>query len=175
MADRPIECSQCKKAIKIVYKEIVDDAVVCSDMCADCPLLNQRLHGKEQNTNGGAAVTAGEGLCCGHCHTSLEAIRMGNPLGCGECYNIFSEAIVLELIQADRIPSALRKNILGKKTQSLHIGKGPHPAPGPTPAAKLTSLHEALNDALKKENYEQAAWIRDQIKGLIGKSYETSI
>jgi len=30
----------------------------------------------------------------------------------------------------------------------------------------MASLNEALNEALKRENYEQAAWLRDQIKNL---------
>jgi protein arginine kinase activator len=31
-------------------------------------------------------------------------------------------------------------------------------------------LNEALNEALKRENYEQAAFLRDQIKALMEKT-----
>jgi len=51
----------------------------------------------------------------------------------------------------------------------LHLGKTPtKPVTIPT-SSRLTALNEALNEALKKENYEQAAWIRDQIKALTEK------
>jgi protein arginine kinase activator len=42
------------------------------------------------------------------------------------------------------------------------------------PAYQLTTLNEALNEALEKEQYEQAAWLRDQIKEWKEKISESS-
>lgn len=53
-----------------------------------------------------------------------------------------------------------------KKAKPVHLGKSPSNPAVITPSEKLSSLNTALNDALKKENYEQAAKIRDQIKDL---------
>ncbi len=170
MADRPVECSHCKKSIKVTYKEIVDTSMICTEMCADCPVLQQRLHGQASAAASREGLTETEaGLCCGNCRTSLEAVKMGNPLGCSECYSVFSDVLVSELIAADRIPSWIKKEFPAKKTQPLHLGKSPNKPLTIPSSSRLTALNEALNEALKKENYEQAAWIRDQIKDLTQK------
>ncbi len=170
MADRPVECSQCKKPIKVTYKEIVDASMICTEMCADCPVLQQKLHGQTPAIASREGLTETEaGLCCGNCRTSLESVKMGNPLGCSECYSVFADVLVSELIAADRIPSRIKKEFPAKKTQPLHLGKSPNKPLTIPSSSRLTALNEALNEALKKENYEQAAWIRDQIKDLTQK------
>jgi protein arginine kinase activator len=167
MGERPVECSHCKKSIKVIYKEIVDSSIICTEMCADCPVLQQRLHGQMAEFQPREGLTEAEaGLCCGNCRTTLESIKMGNPLGCSECYAIFSDVLISELIAADKLPPRIKKDILIKKTQPLHLGKSPNKPLTIPSSSRLTSLNEALNEALKKENYEQAAWIRDQIKAL---------
>jgi protein arginine kinase activator len=166
MAERPVECSQCKKPIKLLYKEIVGESILCTEMCADCPVLLQKLHG--QPTAPLASNNAADreaGVCCGNCRTTLESVKMGNPLGCSECYAIFSDVLTNDLINADKIPSRLA----AKKSQPLHLGKSPAKPLTIPSSSRLTALNEALNEALKKENYEQAAWLRDQIKALMEK------
>jgi protein arginine kinase activator len=170
MADKPVECSQCKKAVKVTYKEIVDTSIVCTEMCADCPVFQQRLHGQSITPASREGLMETEaGLCCGNCRTTLESVKMGNPLGCSECYSVFSDLLVAELIASDRIPSRIKKEFPTKKTQPLHLGKSPLESLTIPSSSRLTALNEALNEALKKENYEQAAWIRDQIKDLTQK------
>jgi protein arginine kinase activator len=170
MPERPVECSHCKKPIKVIYKEIVDNSILCTEMCADCPVLQQKLHGQMADLQPREGLTETEaGLCCGNCRTTLESIKMGNPLGCSECYAVFSDVLVSELITSEKLPSRIKKDLLAKKTQPLHLGKTLNkPVTIPT-SSRLTALNEALNEALKKENYEQAAWIRDQIKALTEK------
>lgn len=158
MTDRPVECSQCKKAIQVCYKEIVDTQITCTQMCAECPILKQKLHGEEPHQSQVSETKSG--LCCGNCRTTLDEIKMGNPLGCSECYSIFNEVIISELIINNRL--APRTN----KRQPLHLGKAPKVMSTIPSSSRLVTLNEALNEALKKENYEQAAWIRDQIKDL---------
>lgn len=166
MVERPVECSHCKKPVKVIYKEIVDQSVVCTEMCADCPILQHKLHGSAYAVKAEGWTEGDAGLCCGNCHTSLESLKTGNPLGCSECYTVFGDILVSELIATDRIPQRLHKQLITKKIQSIHIGKTPaHPVTIP-PSSRLATLNEALNEALKRENYEQAAWLRDQIKAL---------
>ena len=170
MTDRPVECTgHCKRPIKVIYKEIVGDALNITEMCSECPVYEQKLHGqiKAHATEGLAEGEAG--LCCGNCRTTLESVLTGNPLGCSECYPVFSELLITELISEDAVPPHIKKNVGAKKTQPLHIGKSPNNAQTQPTSSQLTALNEALNEALKKENYEQAAWLRDQIKALIEK------
>ena len=169
MSERPLECGHCKKPIKVIYKEIVQNTITRTETCEDCPILQQKLHGTPPVPEG--KTEAEMGLCCGRCGTSLDAIKMGNPLGCAECYAVFGDVLVTELIAQNRLPEKLAT----KKTQPLHAGKSPEKTaiPAAPIASKLNALSEALNDALKKENYEQAAWLRDQIKALKEKPNDT--
>jgi protein arginine kinase activator len=170
MPERPVECSHCKKPIKVIYKEIVDNSIIITEMCADCPVLQQKLHGQMAELQPREGLTETEaGLCCGHCRTTLESIKMGNPLGCSECYAIFADVLISELIAADKLSSRLKKDLQAKKIQPLHLGKSPGKPLTIPASSRLTALNEALNEALKRENYEQAAWIRDQIKALTEK------
>lgn len=170
MAERPVECSHCKKPIKVIFKEIVENSISCTEMCADCPIFQQKLHGQSLTLPAREGLTETEaGLCCGNCRTTLESIKMGNPLGCSECYAVFADVLISELSATNKIPARIKKDSLTKKTQPLHIGKTPNKPLTIPASSRLTALNEALNEALKKENYEQAAWIRDQIKALTEK------
>lgn len=165
MSERPIECSECKRPVKVIYKEIVGKMVNCTEMCDDCPVLKAKLQGDTPLTKEKEST-----LCCGVCGTSLESVKMGQPLGCATCYNVFAEYIVSELVDSNSIPSSFKKKARTQKLQTLHIGKSPQQPSAPALSSKLSSLNEALNEALKKENYEQAATLRDQIKSLTKKN-----
>lgn len=84
----------------------------------------------------------------------------------------FSDVLINEIANAEKVPAYLRKALISKKTQPVHIGKTPHKPLTIPSSSRLTALNEALNEALKIENYEQAAWLRDQIKALTEKSDE---
>lgn len=161
MSERPIECSECKRPTKVVYKEINDKGITCTEMCSDCPVLKAKLHGDST-----PASKKESHLCCGICGTSLESVKMGQPLGCAECYSVFADFIIHQLVSTASIPSALQKKAQVQRLQTLHIGRFPQQSESPVLSSKLASLNEALNDALKKENYEQAAYLRDQIKAM---------
>lgn len=167
MAERSVECGQCKKPVKVLYKEIVNNTITVTEMCADCPLLQRKLHGETPNAL--AQVTEETGLFCGKCHTPLEAVKMGNPMGCSECYNVFGDRLVAELVAENKIPKKMQTN---RRNQPLHVGKTPDKPVNVPASNRLTTLNEALNKALQQENYEEAAWLRDQIKEIMEKKDE---
>jgi protein arginine kinase activator len=162
MSERPLECGECKRKAQIIYKEIVGEQITTTEMCEECPVLKVKLHGDKLASN-----KKESSLCCGRCGTNLESVLTGQSLGCSECYVVFEGFIIKELIAADGIPSFLKNK---EKSQTLHLGRGPRQAGSLALSSKLASLHEALNEALKKENYEQAAYLRDQIKSITEKS-----
>jgi protein arginine kinase activator len=174
MAERPVECSHCKKPHKVIYKEITGNAILITEMCADCPILEQRLHGPkvEPALAGSTLAEEATGLACGNCATLLDAVKMGNPLGCSHCYQVFGDLIIGALLEEQKIPSNLKKGLTVRKNQPIHVGKAPGKQVNLPTSNRLTELNMALNEALKKENYEEAAGLRDQIKALMDKKDE---
>lgn len=162
MSERPLECSQCKKAADVIYSEMVGDSVTTTEMCRDCPVLKQKLQGKTVQQE---APKKEEGLCCSHCHTSLESVLMGEPLGCKECYAIFQDVLTDQLLESQLISPRLKPNP-ASPVPTLHIGKSPHIKDKGENTTRIRDLNEALSEALKGENYEEAAWLRDQINAL---------
>jgi protein arginine kinase activator len=166
--ERPLECSECKKPVSVEYTEIVGTQISHTCMCSDCPVLQQHLHGVSSSPEG-ISSDIPAGLCCGRCGTTLEAVRMGNPVGCEECYEVFADVLVAEMIGANKVHKKVAPD---KTTKSvpIHIGRSPGETAEINPSLRLIALNDALNDVLKREDYEQAAWLRDQIKELEGKS-----
>jgi protein arginine kinase activator len=164
MSERPIECSHCKKPIYTLYKEIVNGSVTVTEMCSDCPILELQLHGKLKQKVKTPRLT------CKRCRTTSEEIQTGSAVGCEECYSVFENIIMDELIRSQSIPVHVKKQIDLKKKQPFHVGRSPFQTAEITSSSQLEALQEALSEALKKENYEQAAWLRDQINNLTGSS-----
>lgn len=108
------------------------------------------------------------GVCCGRCGTTMLSVRTGNLLGCPECYSVFEEVLMQELSER-KVPTRIKKMKENTKKPYLHAGKTPDQKADISSASRIVSLNEALKEALKKENYEQAAWLRDQIKALTEK------
>jgi protein arginine kinase activator len=159
--DRPLECGECKKPIAVIYTEIVGKMMYRVAMCSDCPVLRQKLYGaKSYEPTSPLALAAG--LSCGSCMTTADEVKMGAKLGCTNCYEVFEDLLTQELASQERLPQSLRT----KRAMPLHMGKQPGQPAEVNPALKLLALHQALNETLAREDYEQAAWLRDQIKSL---------
>lgn len=159
--ERPIECTECKRPVAVWYTEIVGNNVSQLSMCSECPVLQRKLHGQVSSEQIGVAPSE-TSLACGECGTTLDALRVGNPLGCSNCYEIFDDIIIAELNTLDKVP----QRISSSKRSPIHIGRGPGEIKEISPSVRLLALNEALNETLKREDYEQAAWLRDQIKEL---------
>lgn len=162
LPDRPLECSECKKNISVIYTEIVGNAITRTAMCADCPELQKRLRGAPVPHVGTSEEGVG-GLACGNCGTTLESLRTGIPVGCSGCYEVFDDVLLAEMLSSQKLPPRITTT---KKSIPIHIGRAPGAAQEMNPSLRLLALNEALNETLKREDYEQAAWLRDQIKAL---------
>jgi protein arginine kinase activator len=158
--ERPLECSECKRPVKVHYTEIIGDQCTKTGMCEVCPQLQKRLKGTSYLPHIEMAKT---GLSCGECGTSLDSVRMGNPLGCPMCYSIFSEILLQDMIASKTISGAIGKK---RKNGLIHIGRAPGEIQEISPTLQLIALNEALTETLAREDYEQAAWLRDQIKAI---------
>ncbi|MEZ5315325.1 MAG: UvrB/UvrC motif-containing protein [Chlamydiales bacterium] len=162
MPERPLDCTECKKPISVHYIEIIQEKVTRTGMCLNCPHLEKRLHGNTSHNTQDKKEKMAD-LVCGNCGTSLEAIRMGHLLGCSDCYNVFAEILVDDLFKEKRVSRHLNPS---KKGQPLHIGRVQGEMTGISPTLRLITLNEAIDEMLIKEDYEQAALLRDQIRAL---------
>ncbi len=170
MAERPIECSQCTRSIAIKYTEVTGESTTQTEMCNQCPIFQMKIHGQTSAEVPQGFAGSDAGICCGRCGTTMLAVRTGSPLGCSECYEVFEDMLSNEIVIQGYIPIRLRKVIEGNKKQPLHAGKTPEQVAEIASLNRIVNLNEALKEALKGENYEQAAWLRDQIKALTEKS-----
>lgn len=169
LCERPLECSECRRPISVKYTEIIGNNITHTCMCSECPELRRRLQGVHHHT--GEIVQEGTtGLACGECGTTLEALRVQTPLGCSNCYEVFGDILLAEMLESNKVPPRIAAN---KKTMPIHLGRGPGETQEMNPSLRLLALNEALNETLKKEDYEQAAWLRDQIKALTQEKPET--
>ena len=164
--DRPLECGECKKPIAVRYTEIVGDTITHTSMCASCPELQKRLHGTSPRELIANQTGSPAGLECGNCGTTLEEVKREHRLGCSICYEVFDNVLLLELQIENKIPA---KILTSKKGLPLHSGRSPGEKAVINPSSRLLALNEALKETLSREDYEQAAALRDQIKALTEK------
>ena len=154
MTKRPIDCDRCRKKASILYQEIEGDVTTYTQMCTDCPVLKSKL-GEQTQTQS----PIGD-MCCVRCHTSLKQIEETQILGCSHCYTVFENYIKDECQK------------LGF-TSPFHAGKKPLSPNTFSISERITDLTGALNQAITKENYEEAALLRDQIQELMSKPNES--
>ena len=93
-------------------------------------------------------------LKCGSCGWSGAELKKIGRLGCGECYRTF-QPVLNEIIK-------------DMHRDSVHIGKRPvrQKVEPKEIVARLSILRKELEKCIEKEEYEQAAVIRDKINEL---------
>ena len=87
---------------------------------------------------------------CPNCGCALSEFKTNGRLGCAQCYATFQNDIDILLTQVHG--STLHKGKLYRKYDA-----------GRTPATDVNRLRGELNEAIKNENFELAASIRDAI------------
>lgn len=100
---------------------------------------------------GGREINGVQTILCPTCNSSLERFRQMGLLGCEDCYDTFSKEIEPLIIE-----------VQGTDTNE---GKTPLQEVGETdedPALK--ALKQQLEEAVRSENYELAAKLRDEIR-----------
>ncbi len=110
-----------------------------------------------QQQGGGAGVLIGSGgelEGCSFCHTTLRDFRESGRLGCAHCYDTFERSL-----------RDLLRRVHG---HSVHVGRRYDPPPSEVliQAVTLGELRTRLERAVEGEEFELAASLRDQIKGL---------
>ncbi len=101
-----------------------------------------------------ALLAQAEALKCPFCAMTLQDFRETGRLGCASCYTTFEQSL-----------RALLRRVHGN---ARHVGRQ-YDAPPPDLVHEATALGELrarLHRAIAQEEFEQAALLRDKIKGL---------
>lgn len=160
-------CDVChKKDATVHLTEIINDQVTKLHLCEDCARdkgtemeehfgLNDLLAGL---ANLGAPIESKttESIKCQKCNFTYQNFTRIGRFGCSECYESFKKHI-----------GPLLKRIHGA---DRHVGKIPLTA-GKTvkDTRDLQELKMKLEKAIQMEEFEEAARLRDTIKGIEGK------
>ena len=157
-------CSNCKEKPATVHlTQIVGEKMQKLDLCEEC------AKAKGVNDPGGFALadlklglgaaqemeqsSGGTETKCPRCGFTQADFKKSGRLGCPECYKTFAEGLegLLKTMHkgtrhAGKVPEALRES----REQ----------------ADRLKSLQKKLDKAIKEEDFEQAAQLRDELKHL---------
>jgi len=83
---------------------------------------------------------------CAKCGTTIDRLNKSNRVGCPDCYDVFAEEIDKILYEE-----------IGNNRQTLDYDRQ-------TGKEKIFLLQEKLDSAIKNEEYELAALLRDELK-----------
>jgi protein arginine kinase activator len=157
------KCERCSSPATVHITEVLGEGKFEEHhVCEQCfKQYNQETPGKVLGSKALTAESAtgdlDEGLFgqqeCPDCGIKFVDFRNNHRLGCSRDYQVFS---------AELMP--LLENIHG---DTRHCGKTPRRFPQTKKAeAELVQLRQRLKRAVEREDYEEAARLRDQIKTL---------
>lgn len=168
--EAPQMCQRCQqKPAQVHFSKVVNGEKSDRLLCEDCAREEGAFHfmmGPQftvQHVLGGLIGQGGfpggrsqvDTRTCSACGYTFRQFAETGRLGCDRCYEAF---------QDDLSPLVLR---LHGRVQ--HRGKFPTRGAQALHAQReLEQLREAMNDAIKREAFEEAAQIRDKIKSLEG-------
>ena len=149
-------CENCKKNIATTYfKQTVNgkssEIFLCSECAAKLGLDNSMTNFGFDSMlpNFFSAATELQEVRCPDCGMLYSDIVKTGRVGCDKCYETFSK----------RLTGAINR-IHGNKK---HVGKVPLSFAG-NKATDIKKLRKELEKAIRDENFEQAAVLRDKIK-----------
>ncbi len=157
-------CDRCgKNEATIHYISYVNDEKTESHICSSCAAKTNMKNILNTFTISdlfdgffdapSVKPAADNPMKCSKCGMTINEFRNSGRLGCADCYKAF-EATVLPIV----------KKVQG---HNMHTGSFPKGAGKKYEKRRLEDeLKEKLNEAVRREDYEQAAVLRDKIKSL---------
>jgi protein arginine kinase activator len=158
-----MKCQRCHNAATLHITEILgEEKFEELHLCEQC--ANKYLQDQQPDKGGGskgseeAATEGDEGGAlsqqeCPHCGLKFLEFRNSGRLGCPDDYQVFREELM-----------PLLESIHG---ETRHCGKMPRRLPhNKQMQSELIQLRNRLKQAIGKEDYEEAARLRDRIRQL---------
>jgi len=150
-------CENCKKKEAVIhYTEVVDGQMKKIDLCEQCSIEKGIGHNSSFSIGdfvGGITdpFVSEHGVHCSSCGMSLEEFRAGGRLGCSVCYESFYDYLIKMIEQIHR--SVTHKGKVPKRSVIKQSKK-----------EDSKKLEQELKEAIKVEDFEKAAFLRDEIK-----------
>jgi protein arginine kinase activator len=183
-----MKCDQCGQEATVHELRVVNGKKVERHLCEACArkqgiavqpvlsvpeLLEKYIQQAAATSKPAATGAPARSNVCPSCGTTYMEFRQTGLLGCPDCYRAF-EAQLGPLLERAHEGGA---HHVGKLPRRLQTGetKVDSPASGrPVPARRqgqelpqrISSLRKQLEDAVKAEQYERAATIRDELRKL---------
>ncbi|NOT00835.1 MAG: hypothetical protein HOP29_09425 [Phycisphaerales bacterium] len=157
-------CQKCRKSPATVHLlDIVppDGEKIERHFCERCSAEEGLATPKQETISSmlegfikqSAGITAGADLSCPDCGMTFREFRSTGLLGCPNDYKAFEKHLAPLIERAHR-------------GATHHVGKGPARLDEGAPGVhtQLAKLRRQLKEAIKLEDYEEAARLRDRIK-----------
>jgi protein arginine kinase activator len=165
-----MKCEKCKdQDATIHFTQVRDGKVVSYNLCQECagdagmkgakfdssqqPMFAPEAKKEVLSELAHEAGAVGDGHCP-FCNSTLDDIKNSGRLGCSQCYFTFENQV-----------DVLLRRIQGS---SFHVGKRISRPEGKVYDNQMLvrELKKKLSESVKKEEYEKAAEIRDEIRKL---------
>lgn len=138
-------CSECAK--KMGYTNIFDD-------------MENEFTSFLGSFFGNALPARTQSERCDFCGSTYSDIARSGHVGCAHCYDIFGDELLPSIRRIHGNTTHCGKNSTSeKRSNAVEIHKE-------TKEEKVKRLNDELDKAVKEQNFEHAAELRDQIKGL---------
>ncbi len=170
-------CDHCGQREAVIHlTQIVDNTVTTQHLCESCAAdkgvdtvaqvakhpLGDFLASLGEGAAGGAAgAAAGEALACPQCGATLLDFRQTGRLGCAHCYLTF-EAPLRDLLR--RVHGNTQHQ--GERYRAPGSAPGAEGTDGGAAGPEIGALRDRLRRAVEAEDFEEAARLRDAIRGL---------
>ncbi len=152
-------CKNCKKReATVYYKQNINGKVTETALCNECAAkwnMSDSIFsfGGLLGSLFGGEGTSGADKVCDFCGATLRDLRRTGKVGCAKCYDVFRDE--------------LSDTIAGIHGAREHVGRGPQGyLENQKKQNQIKELKAKLQDAIQEQNFEEAALLRDQIRGL---------
>ena len=167
-------CERCEeREATIIYTEIIDGVKTEHSLCSECAKdmdfgdelpfaeLLSGILGAYAAESEKREDTMGQ-VVCPTCHMSYRDFIRQGVFGCEDCYNVFEPLIEgnIKKIQGNNVHTGKRP-CFNENSQEAVTEKKPMDA-----WEEIRVLKERLKEALKEEDYEEAARLRDEVKAI---------
>ena len=153
-----MKCHHCDNQATVHLTQILNGQMHKMDLCESCAQAKGVTN--PDNLSIGSLMeksdlfvdSPDDSMVCESCGTTHQEFKKGGRLGCEACYHVF-RPILDPLLD-------------GMHAGNRHIGKIPSNWDESKVEPNISELKKKLKAAIKEENFEEAAKLREQLKDL---------